>query len=256
MAVIDEVVKDYIVGLAASGKRKDERSAMQFRPFTVEKNPIPNAEGSALVKLGKTSIMIGVKVDPCVPFPDRPDEGVLSTNAELVLFASPTYEAGPPNENSIELARVVDRAIRSANAIDVKSLLIEPGKAWGVYIDLYVLDADGNLFDAACLGATAALQGCRIPKWEDGKVIRTEAARTLELALKPITCTFIKIGGKIFLDPNEDEEKAAEGTLTIATTEDRICAMQKSGKAGFTEAEIGELMDIALDKSRELRKAI
>ncbi len=59
------------------------------------------------------------------PFADTPDKGVLSTNAELIPMGSPNFEAGPPDEHSIELARVVDRGIRESEMIDLEKMCIE-----------------------------------------------------------------------------------------------------------------------------------
>ena len=47
---------------------------------------------------------------------------------ELVPFASPMFESGPPREDAIELARVVDRGIRHSEIVDKKKLCITPGK--------------------------------------------------------------------------------------------------------------------------------
>lgn len=171
MNILDEIKKDYVANLILKGKRADERGFEDYRELKLEKNVVGSAEGSARVHLGQTQVLVGVKMDVGTPFPDRQDEGILSTNAELLPLASPIFEPGPPNENSIELARVVDRGIRSAGAIDLKSLFLETGKVWGVYIDLWVLDYDGNLIDAAALAAMAALLNTKMPKYENGKVV-------------------------------------------------------------------------------------
>ena len=81
---------------------------------------------------------------------------------ELIPLASPDFESGPPREKAIELARVVDRGIRESETIDMAKLCITPEeKVWIVFIDVHVLDYDGNLFDACSLAASAAL-GCTI----------------------------------------------------------------------------------------------
>ena len=66
----------------------------------------------------KQRFLCGVKVGTGEPFEDTPNDGVLTVNAELVPVASPNFEPGPPNEDSIELARVVDRGISESHAID------------------------------------------------------------------------------------------------------------------------------------------
>jgi exosome complex component RRP42 len=86
-----------------AGKRLDGRGLTDYREFTIEQGLIEKAEGSARVFLGKTQILVGVKVETGEPFPDTPNEGVMTVNAELVPLASPTYETGPPDETSIEL---------------------------------------------------------------------------------------------------------------------------------------------------------
>ena len=89
---------------------------------------IEKAEGSARVLLGKTEVLVGVKVETGEPFPDTPNEGVLTVNAELVPIASPNFEAGPPNEDSIELARVVDRGIVNQKQSTMKSFASSQAK--------------------------------------------------------------------------------------------------------------------------------
>ena len=97
----------------------------------------------------------------------------MTVNAELVPLAAPNFEPGPPDENSIELARIVDRGIRESKAIDTAKLCIEPGKkVFVVFVDVYVLNHDGNLIDAAALAAVSALMNTKMPNYEveDGEV--------------------------------------------------------------------------------------
>ncbi|MCW3976698.1 MAG: RNA-binding protein, partial [Candidatus Bathyarchaeota archaeon] len=130
--------------LVSLGKRLDERGLMDYREAQVETGVVEKAEGSARVRLGKTEVLVGIKIGIGEPFSDVPNQGVLTVNAELVPLASPTFEPGPPGEDAIELARVVDRGIRESKAIDLENLCIEPGKkVFIVFIDLYVLNYDG-----------------------------------------------------------------------------------------------------------------
>jgi len=112
--IVSSVKRDYIADLARQGKRVDTRMLDQFREVSVEGGPITSAQGSALVKIGKTQVLAGVKLEHAEPFSDRPDNGVLIVNAELLPLASPTFEPGRPDENAIELALVVDRGIRES----------------------------------------------------------------------------------------------------------------------------------------------
>ncbi len=127
-SVVSEIKRDHIHKLIAKGKRVDGRAWDEYRQISIETNYIETAEGSARVKMGNTDVLVGVKMQVGSPFGDTPDKGVLSTNAELIPMGSPNFEAGPPDENSIELARVVDRGIRESGMIDLERLCIEKGK--------------------------------------------------------------------------------------------------------------------------------
>src|SRR2546427_871780 len=119
-------MREHIARLAASGKRTDGRRFDEPRPLVVQKNYIKNAEGSARVQLGNTDVLVGVKIDVGEPYPDTPNQGVLSTSAELIPMASPNFEAGPPSPTAIELARVADRGIREAKDGSGGKLWISP----------------------------------------------------------------------------------------------------------------------------------
>lgn len=256
MEILDEIKKDYVTDLMKRNKRPDDRGHFEYRPCTLEKGIFESAEGSARVKLGKTQVVAGVKIIMGTPFKDRPEEGVLSTTAELLPLASPTFEPGPPDEGAIELARIVDRGIRSSNAIDLESLFIEKDKVLMVFVDVYVLDHDGNLIDASALAAMAALLNAKVPKIEDGKLITAERTDPLKVTQKVVTCTFSKIDSHIVLDPGLDEEKAMSARITLATTPEHVCAMQKGGKGAFSSDELINLIDVSFEKGNELRKLL
>jgi len=253
MEIMDEVTKEYVSKLISEGKREDGRGFDDYRPIKVETGIIPNAEGSAMVEIGSTKVVVGIKMDAGTPFADRPEEGVMSTNAELIPMAHPTFESGPPRAPAIELARVIDRGIRGAEIFDGKKLFIAPDKVWMIFFDVWALDQCGNLFDAGALGAMAALKQVRIPKFEDGRVIYGEYSGKLELKDDVVMTTFGKLKGKSFVDPTYDEEVSMTGRFNISTTKDRVCSMQKAGTDGYKKEEVLELIDRAFEKGKELR---
>lgn len=248
-----EISEQYCSKLMRDERRIDGRSLLDFREIEVVPGAIKNAEGSASVKIGNTHVVAGVKIELTKPFPDAPTEGILRVNAEFAPLASSEFEPGPPGEEAVELARVVDRAIRSAKAIELEKLFIEEEKVWGVFIDLHILNDDGNLIDASSLAAINALLDAKMPKLEEGKVIR-EYERKLPIVHKPVIVSVCKIGDKLFVDPNHLEESVLDSKISIGVREDDlICAIQKHGKAVNFD-EVKEVVNIALEKSRELRK--
>ncbi|MFA5412348.1 MAG: exosome complex protein Rrp42 [Candidatus Micrarchaeia archaeon] len=251
--VLKEVDRELLTNLLAQGKRMDERGLNDYRNVKVTKGVLSTAEGSALAQIGDTKVLCGVKFGEMTPFPDRPKEGVFMVMAEFLPLASPTFEPGPPSPYSIELARVVDRGIRSAEVIDTESMFIEEGKVLAIFIDLYVMDHGGNLTDTAALAAAAALSDTKVPKVVDGKIVRKDYTGPLKMPDKPVTSTFIKVGDKILLDPLRSEEHASDCQLTVGTIEGQVVCMQKSGPGSMKKSEVMECIDVALAKGKELR---
>jgi len=123
--------RDYVTHLIKEGRRMDNRALDEFRDIVLEKDYCSvKAPGSTLIRLGKTEVVVGVSMDVGSPYPDRPTQGVMTTNTELRPIASPYFESGPPRENSIEVSRVVDRGIRESGTIDLDKLYIEEDKVW------------------------------------------------------------------------------------------------------------------------------
>jgi len=250
--------ENYVRKLIDEGMRIDERKFDEFRKIKIETNVIKKAEGSARVLLGNTHVLVGVKLSVGEPFPDSPNEGVLIVNAELVPVASPTFDPGPPDENAIELARVVDRGIRESKCIDLEKLCIEEGKkVWIINIDIHVLDHDGNLMDASALGAITALLNSNIPKYENEKIMYGVYEGKIPINDTPIAITVTKLSTKLLIDPNLEEENALDARITISTNEKgEICAIQKGGIGFFTTDEIKEATNLSIVKGKELRKLI
>jgi len=250
---VAELQRDRIVKLLAAGKRIDGRRADEPRPLSVQKGVISTAEGSARVHLGRTDVLVGVKIGLGEPFPDTPNSGVLTTSAELPPMASPTFETGPPSPTAVEIARVVDRGIRESKAIDMAKLCIVPGeKVWVLYIDIHALDFDGNLLDAASYGAMAALTTATLPGTKMGG-----EDKPLPVECVPISITCAKIGEHLLVDPCLDEERIAEARLTVTTDEKgAIRAMQKGLNGSFRFDEVQRVIGLSAAVGKGIREII
>ena len=251
-----KTVRDLIL----KGKRNDDRGLLDYRPLTIMLGTVEKANGSAQVYLGKTRILAGVKIQTGTPFEDTPNEGILTVNAELVPLAYPTFEAGPPGEDSIELARVVDRGIRESKAIDLGKMCIEPGKkVFVIFVDVYVLDHDGNLIDAAGMAALGALISAKMHAFEvkGGEIKYKDTKIPLPMQNYPVPITSVKLDGSVVIDPCLEEEQVMSCRLTVTTDKSgNICAMQKGGLGVFTPEEIKQIVSSSVNKSRELREKI
>ncbi len=250
-------MKSHIKSLLDKGIRMDGRKFDEYRDVKIEYGITPSAEGSARVKIGDTEVVAGVKMAIEKPFSDTEDQGILVVNVELSPLASPNFELGPPSIQSIELSRVVDRAIRESHYIDVKKLCIKKGEeVWSVMVDVYPINDEGNLFDAASIAALAAIKDAKIRPVKDGKVDYKKAG-TKGLPVKkeiPLECTLVKIGNNIIVDPNSEEEALTEARLTVGVIGDELCSLQKGGWKPFKDEEIKQMIELAVKKVSEIKK--
>lgn len=255
--MLSKITEDYLYRLIKEEKRIDDRDMFEYRDMEMEVGQIEPAEGSARVKLGDTDVIVGTKMEVGDPYPDTPESGVLTTAAELIPMASPEYESGPPGEDATELARVVDRGIREGDAVDTTELCIEKGeKVWVMFIDIHVLDFDGNLLDAAGIGAMAALIDTEVPA-SDFEEAEKEEDYSLPIEHTVVPVTFTKIKDQLILDSRLEEEKIADARLTISLNEENeIVAMQKGLRGVFDYESTKECIDKAKEITSETREKV
>jgi len=261
--IISKIERDYILSNLKKEERVDERGLWEYREFHIDSDVITSAEGSADVSLGETRIITGLKYEVGEPFPDLPNEGVCTVMAELLPIASPLFERGPPDEQSIELARVVDRGIRHADCVQTKKLCIkESGMVYILFVDMYVINYAGNLIDAGGVSALTTLISAHIPEgtWneEKGEAEWTGKYLTGKYIVNelPLILTYGKIDDIIFLDPSLPEELISDGKISISVTENKITSIQKSGPATFSIDEIKMLGEKSLEIGKKLRKKL
>lgn len=254
---VDSIRREQVFRTLETGVRLDGRKIDEYREIKIEVGPIVKADGSALVQIGNTKALVGVKILVGTPFPDTPDEGILTVNADILPIASPYEEPGPPDESTIELSRVVDRGIRESHMVDMESLVLEKGKkVYSVFVDVTVLDVDGNLFDAVSYAAVVALATTKYRKatLKGDQVVFSEKRVPLKPKTIPASVTTAKIGRTLVVDPDWVEEAVMDARLTLTfNSNNELCAMQKGGTFGFTPEEILKQMEVARAKAKENR---
>ena len=253
-------MNDYAKTLIKEGHRLDGRKFDELRkPISIELGVSNKAEGSAKVIWGETIVLAGIKMAVGEPYPDSQDQGVLITGAELSPMSDPEFLPGPPSPEAIELARVVDRGIRESKMIDTKKLCIKKGElVWTIFVDIYPVNNDGNLIDAAMLAASVALKNAVFPKLEGDRILYGEfTTKKVPLNFVPITCTVIKIGDELIVDPNLEEWNNLDARLSVSVSEEgNVHAMQKGGDVGISVEEADKMIGLVIKKSAELRKLI
>ncbi|PJE81246.1 RNA-binding protein [Candidatus Pacearchaeota archaeon CG10_big_fil_rev_8_21_14_0_10_32_42] len=249
-------IKEYL----KAGKRFDDRELLDFRKISIERDVSNKAEGSVRVKLGQTEVIVGVKLGVSAPYPDSLNKGNLMVTAEMLPLSSPRFEPGPPRFEAIELGRVTDRGLRESGFIDLEKLCIKEGeKVWTIFVDIYSINDDGNLMDAATIGSIVALKIAKMPKYdeENGKILYEEKGENLPLTNNiPVAVSVHKIGDSFVVDPTREEEDLSECRVTIANHNGTISSLQKSQSKELEIEEMKKIFEISEEVSKKILKEI
>jgi exosome complex component RRP42 len=255
--IVEHLRKQQMWDSISKGKRLDGRDLDERRPIEIEFDIIKKANGSAKVKLGNTEVVAGVKVETGEPFEGLENKGALILSAEVLPTASPYSEPGPPDEETVELARVVDRGVRESQMIDLDKLVLIPGKTvYTIFVDCSIINTDGNLFDATSYAVVSALISSKLPIFEiqDGKVVDTGNRRDPPITTIPISITAVRIGDAVILDPTSEEEACMDARITITTnSEGHFTAMQKGSTGSFTIEQLKKAAETARIKGEMVR---
>jgi exosome complex component RRP42 len=258
--VVETIKRNQLVEALSRGKRLDGRALNEARKLEIKTHVIEKANGSAMVTLGNTQVLAGVKIDKGTPFPDTPNKGLLIVGAEVLPMAAAYLEAGPPDESAIELARVVDRGVRESEMIDVSALCIKEGKwVYSVFCDVNILNADGNLFDATSYAVVAALLTAKMPRFVlEGDVVKDTGERVpLPVSKIPISVTIANINNTLVLDPSEEEEAVMDARITLDTEDGgNLCAGQKGEPGTFAPEQILTAAEWSIARGKEVRQMI
>ncbi|XP_059646298.1 uncharacterized protein LOC132291921 [Cornus florida] len=229
--------------------RPDARPLGKARETTLALGAVASADGSAMAKIGCTTMLAAIKMEVMTPATDSPDEGCIAIDFHMPPICSPLVRPGRPAEAAPVVSKQLSDTILSSGMINLKELSLVSGKAaWMAYLDIYCLDADGALFDAALLSAVAAFSHLQIPVVslnDDGRIVlvsdgiegtklETEPVnkdkRTLKLRSIPFSLTCILHKNYILADPTAEEESIMETLVTVVL--DSSCQLVSLYKPG------------------------
>ncbi|KAF9292665.1 Exosome complex component RRP43 [Mortierella antarctica] len=258
---------EYFRKFVSQGVRPDGRLLNGFRPTTVHHGVITTANGSAMVRIGGTTVVCGVKAEVAEPRLDAPDQGYLVPNVDLSPISSSAFRPGPPSEQAQVVSEAIHRVLKESNVLDLKDLCIEEGKAvWSLWVDVVCVSYDGNIYDAALTSVMAALGNVRIrnPTYEEG-IVKVSGAEdlsednsfTLKLARTLSSATFALFDTNLvaLADPNFAEESVSQGRITVTLDEaGQICALSKIGAGASSPALLRQCLGHARERAQELRQ--
>lgn len=222
--------EEYLRRFVEQNIRPDGRDLLKIRNTSVHVGSITTADGSALVRMGNTSVLCGIKAEMGNPPVDSPNEGYFVPNVTMTGLSASHIQRGPPSEVAQALSHFLLTTIKSAKTLNLGDLIIIPTKlCWILFVDVIVLDGDGNLTDACMLSVLAALKNVLLPRLtevslEDLRLPSVVEERSIALNLHswPISVSFALFDGKfIIADPTFEEEEVAGTTLTIVLNDSK-----------------------------------
>ncbi|KAM6985194.1 exosome complex component RRP43 [Aplochiton taeniatus] len=244
--------------------RPDGRELGEFRTTTLNIGSISTADGSALVKVGSTTVLCGIKAELASPSVEAPNKGYIVPNVDLPPLCSSRFRQGPPGEQAQAASQFMADVIESSELIHSEDLCIERGKlCWVLYCDIMCLDYDGNVLDACIIALVAALKNAKLPsvsinKETDVPEVNLDKRRGLTIYSHPVGASFAVFDDSIVIvDPTAEEEGLSTSTFTVVTDEkDRLCSLHKPGGTSLSGEKLQNCISRATTRHREIHKLI
>jgi len=248
----------------ASGVRPDGRTLAERRPLSVSAGNITTADGSAVVRLGATTVVCGVRAELATPRPEEPQLGYLVPNISLPPMCSTMFKPGPPSMAAQTTSQFLSTVLATSTCVEQDDLCVSPGRlVWVLYIDLVCLDHSGNILDASVSALTSALETVTLPKvtmdTETGEVVVSTLDRTkLKLKCSPISTTLAVFNSStstspyLLSDPTSEEEQLASSLVTVVTIGDGVCHLHQPGGDQLTPQLLQQCVQLATDREKLL----
>ncbi len=189
--------------------RNDGRQPDQLRPFTLERGFAKFAEGSCLIKIGDTHMLVTATVEDRVP-PFMKGKGSGWVTAEYSMLPRSGRQRNQrdlmkPNGRNMEIQRLIGRAMRTA--FDLESM----GERT-ITLDCDALRADGG---TRC----AAITGAYVAAYDAVQWMMQNRMLKKNVLLEPIAAVSVGVWrGQEVLDLNYEEDSSAHTDMNIVMT--------------------------------------
>src|SRR3989338_1334681 len=218
-------------------KRLDGRKFDELRPMEAKVGVVEKAAGSAMFKIGKT-IAIAAVYGPRELYPQAmqdPISGTLRCTYNMMAFSGSGDRVRPgPSRRSKEISLVTEKAL-----LPVLDLTNYAGSAVDVYVEL--LQTDAGTRCAGICAAAMALADAGIPMKD---LVSSVAVG--------------RVGGKIVLDMNKEEEDyeghATDIATAFSTRMGQVTLLQMDGEVSREELKKAlELAKSGCEKIKEIQ---
>lgn len=228
------MVKEY----TATAMRPDGRQPDQLRPYSLERGVAKFAEGSCLIKMGDTHMLVTATVEDRVP-PFLKNTGKGWVTAEYSMLPRSGRQRNnrdpmKPNARSLEIQRLIGRSLRTI--VDMESM----GERT-ITLDCDAIQADGGTRTAAVTGAYVALHDA-VSWMLQNRMLKKPILN------EPVAAVSVGIvRGAEVLDLNYDEDSTAHTDMNVVMTESgKFVEIQGTAEQEPFSAEmLGKMLRIA-----------
>src|SRR3989442_11875171 len=227
--------------------RLEGRAANQLRSVRITPGFIAQAEGSALIEIGRTRVICTATVEETVPvFLKGANKGWITSEYSMLPRATNVRTprestAGKKSGRTHEIQRLIGRALRA-------SIELEKLGERQIWIDCDVIEADGGTRTASITGAFIALRQAV------DSLLKTDKLRGDPIRSHVAAVSVGIINGVPMLDLNYAEDSSADVDFNIVMTDrDEFVEIQEtSDRFPFSVSVLNQLLELVRRGIREL----
>ncbi|MTE00804.1 ribonuclease PH [Paracoccus sp. YIM 132242] len=220
--------------------RPSGRNLSQMRPISIETGVMAHAEGSCLIRVGKTHVLCTASLEETPPrFLKGTGLGWVTAEYGMLPRATNTRNRreaaqGKQSGRTQEIQRLIGRSLRAG--VDRSAL----GERQ-ITIDCDVIQADGGTRCASITGGWVAL------RLAVNKLLKAGAITSDPIMdhVAAVSCGIYAGQAVLDLDYAEDSEAGTDGNFVL-TGAGRLIEVQMSAEgATFSRDQMGQLLDLA-----------
>ncbi|KAE8994570.1 hypothetical protein PR003_g20444 [Phytophthora rubi] len=255
---------EYMRKCLANKVRPDSRTIEAARAVQLQTDVVHTAASSSLVKLGKTSVLTAIKLAVGTPAVATPDQGEIAVQVHLSPLCSSRFTVGRPSEESQSISSQLSRIIVGSRVVEMENLSIVKGQsAWKLMLDVYCVDHDGNVLDAALTSIMAALKTLKLPATSVNEadnvvsIVSDGDATPLRVEHYAYATSFAVVEDTVLIDPTSDEEDLASAVFSLSySTNGQLCGVHKAGGTIVAPRVMQQCMQVAKRNTEALAKLV
>lgn len=229
--------------------RADNRTPHQLREVSITTGVNPHAEGSCLIRFGRTEVLVTASVQNKVPQWLR-GKGQGWLTAEYGMLPRATEERkdreatkGKQEGRTLEIQRLIGRSLRS-----VCDLTVLDG--YTLWLDCDVLVADGGTRTAAITGAWVAVRLAEAHLRSKNLLKNSRPFLTQQLAA--MSCGIHKGNAVLDMDYMEDSTTEADANFVMTADGGWVEVQISAEKRPLRSAELSQMQALAEAGLKEL----